>query len=417
MKDLAIIGRLIAFVVFPIGLLFLLFNLCIGLLIIIASIVVWNICGYYLTKKRNLEDQLKSEIEKIIGNKITAFFMNGKLYRVSPPNSESYYDAKYIVSDNKLYDLENIEDITRIPIPEFKQMGHDNYGVTGLLDYVLRMKAGAFYNRKEKELCSACLWKATEMMFCDSLCSWSKRDYIRLIYWHMDLGMDDEAERAKKYLESKGMIFTEHEIRERKYASSMQSKNPVQRKHEKPKDKISQIEKEHIMVKNVTTDDMQKLNMPFVCNTEIKKDIREEGHPFAYMEILGENISIVKAEIKKMNAVIKESIKAYSSIPQDLRIPENEIVFQPQNYGYTRIMCTPKTFTGRPSKYPYSLFFCTDLSKSGNTRHGELYYGKDGTIQKATVCFWENSNGFFLNFKMIDGKLTFTGLGQNKPEW
>ncbi len=283
MKRLVIVGRLLAFIIFLIGLLFLLFNPFIGLLIIIASIVVWNICGHYLAKERSLEE--------------------------------------------------------------------------------------------------------------------------------------DEAERAKKYLESKGMVSTEHELRERKYTSSKQSKNPVQRKKEKPKDKISQIEKEHIMVKNVTTDDMRKLDMPFVCNTEVKKYIHEGGHPFAYMEILGENIILVKAEIRKMNEIIKESIKAYPSIPQDLRIPENEIVFQSQNYGYTRIMCTPKTFTGRPSKYPYSLFFCTDLSKSGNTRHGELTYGKDGTIQKATVCFWENSNGFFLNFKMIDGELTFTGLGQNKQGW
>lgn len=415
MKNFDIFGRLIAAIAFPIGLLFLLFSRLIGCLIIIASIAVWNICGYYLKKGYQAEEQLKSEIEKIIGNEVTAFFISGRLYRVSPPDSESYYDAKYIVLDNKLYDLENIEDITRIPIPDFKEIENVNYGKS--LDYVLRMKAGAFYSRKEKELCSACLWKATEMMFSNSFCSWSKRDYIRLIYWHMELGMEDEAERAKKYLESKGMIFTEYEMRERKHVSSMQSKNPVQSRKEKPQNKISQIEKEHVMVKNVTTDDMRKLDMPFVCNTEVKKYVQKEEHPSAYMEISGENINIVKAEIEKMNAIIKESIKAYPSIPQNLKIPVNEIVFQSKDYGYTQIMCTPKTFTGKPAKYPYTLFFCTDLSKHENSTHGDLTYGKDGTIQKANVCFWRNGNGFFLNFKMVDGKLTFTDMGQHKQGW
>lgn len=417
MKNLVLVGRLIAFIAFPIGLLLLLFSRLIGFLIIISSIAVWSICGYYLKKGYQAEEQLKSEIEKIIGNEITAFFISGRLYRVSPPDSKSCYDARYIVSDNKLYDLENIGDIKRIPIPEFKQIEIDNYGVSGSLDHILRMKAGAFYNRQDKELCSACLWKSTEMMFANSSCSRSKQDYSRLIYWHIELGMEEEAERAREYLESKGMIFIEHEILKRKSKSSGQSKNPVQSKNGKPKEKMSQIEKEHIMVKNVTTDDMRKLDMPFVCNTEVKKNIHEKGHPFAYMEILGENINIVKAEIGKMNAIIKESIKAYPSIPQHLIIPENEIVFHSRDYGYTQIICTPKTFTGKPAKYPYLLSFCTDLSKHENTTHGDLTYGKDGTIQKAKVCFWRNGNGFFLYFKIIDGKLTFTDLEQHRPGW
>ena len=48
------------------------------------------------------------------------------------------------MSDGKTYDLENIEDIRKIPIPKFDI--YDNkmtgYGITGSLDYVIRMKAG-----------------------------------------------------------------------------------------------------------------------------------------------------------------------------------------------------------------------------------------------------------------------------------
>lgn len=348
----------------------------------------------------------------------TAYFINGKLYKLYPTDLDNWYDVRYLVSDNKVYDLENVEDIGKIPIPEFKRMENDNYGVTGLLDYVLRMKSSNFYRRKEKELCSSCLWKATEMMFANPLCKWSKKDYDRILKYHFLLGMDEEAERAKKYLESKGMIFTEYELQEMKPKPKKQTqKSPRQKRT--PKEKIDWREKELITVQNITTDDMRELDMPFVCNTEVKKYIHEGNHPFAYMEIFGENLGVVKYEIKEMNAIIKESIRTYPNIPQNLSIPAGSLVFQSfkDGYGYTRIMCTPKTYEGNRSKYPYTLYFCTDLSKGGNTTHGELTYGQDGKVQKAKVVFWRNDNQFVMNFKMVDGKLTFSDMGQSRPTW
>lgn len=363
----------------------------------------------------NLERN-RIDIKKYIGDEITIFFTKGKLYKVSPEDTENYYDARFLVSDNELYDLEKIEDIKRIPIPEFKRLENDNYGVTGLLDYVLRMKSRYFYQRKEKELCSVCLWKATEMMFANPLCKWSKKDYDRILKYHFLLGMDEEAERAKKYLESKGMIFTDYELQAMKPKPKKQTQPPT-RKKRTPKEKIDWREKELITVQNITTGDMQELDMPFVCNTDVKKYIHEGNHPFAYMEIFGENVGIVESEIKKMNAIIKEGIRYYPSIPQNLSIPASSLVFQSFNYGYTRIMCTPKTYEGNKSKYPYTLYFCTDLSKRGNTTHGELTYGQDGKVQKATAVFWRNNNQFVLNFKMVDEKLTFTDMGQGRPTW
>lgn len=347
----------------------------------------------------------------------TVYFINGKMYKVYPTDEESWYDARYLVSDNEVYDLEKVEDIKRIAVPEFKRPEVDNYGVTGLLDYVLRMKAGAFYNRNEKELCSACLWKATEIMFSDTICSWLKKDYIRLFKWHLQLGMEEEAERAKKYLESKGIIFTEYELQETKSVSKKQS-NSSRPKTNAKKEKLSFVEKELIIVKSVTTEDMRRLKtMPFVCNTEVKKYIHEGNHPFAYMEIIGENIRIVKSEIEKMNIVIRESIKVYPKIPQSVRIPTKDIVFQSERYSYTMIKCTPKTFTGKPAKYPYILSFCTDLSSFDNQSFGELIYGQDGSIQKAHVVFWRKRNMFALNFKMVDGVLIFTDMEQGRPSW
>lgn len=142
-------------------------------------------------------------------------FKNGKLYEVHPTDQESWYDARYLITDGELYDLENIEDIRQIPIPDFSKYDDmmEGYGVTGSLDYVLRMKAGAFYNRNEKELCSACLWKATEMMQENESIAWQKSDFDRLINWLNELGMYEDAQKAKAYLltcsryQSKGSAF------------------------------------------------------------------------------------------------------------------------------------------------------------------------------------------------------------------
>ena len=76
-------------------------------------------------------------------NAQTIYFKDGKMYKVYPTDKESWYNARYLVSDGKTYDLD-IKDIRKIPIPKFdiyddKMTG---YGITGSLDYVIRMKAG-----------------------------------------------------------------------------------------------------------------------------------------------------------------------------------------------------------------------------------------------------------------------------------
>lgn len=141
----------------------------------------------------------------------TIYFNNGKMYKVYPSDQEGWYDAKYLVSDGVTYDLENIHDIQKIPTPNFAEFDPmmDGYGITGSLDYVIRMKAGAFYNRNEKELCSACLWKSTQLMLANKSVGWQKKDFDRLINWHLQLGMYDEAEKAKKYLSRYGQ-YTEN---------------------------------------------------------------------------------------------------------------------------------------------------------------------------------------------------------------
>lgn len=49
------------------------------------------------------------------------YFKNGQMYKTSPPDTRSWYDAKFLVSDGKKYNLESIHDLwsnfpSRIPL-------------------------------------------------------------------------------------------------------------------------------------------------------------------------------------------------------------------------------------------------------------------------------------------------------------
>lgn len=370
------------------------------------------------TRETECSDGIRND--DIIPDGKTVYFRKGKMYKVYPDDKESWYDARYLMSDGILYDLENVESINSIKIPKWEMLDvMQGYGVTGSLDYVIRMKAGNLFNRKEEELCSACLWKSTELMFSNTLMGWRKEDYTRLVYWHVQLEMYDEVEKAKNYLMSKGIIFTKVELdkmkpKEKKPAKKKSATRKAPAKKKEPqKEKISYAEKELAVVQRVNLDDMKSLNMPFVCNTEIKKFTKSGGHPFAYMDIVGENLIITKKEIEKMNKIISQSLKEYPQVPKRLKIDFGKLVFRSERYGYTRIMCTPKTYEGRASKYPFSLSLATDLSNFDVSTHGEMVYGLSGEVEKAKICFWKNYKHAFLTYKTIDGILTLSEIDSN----
>lgn len=155
--------------------------------------------------KKNQSAIRESERTSVNNTNISAttiLFKDGQMYNTIPKNADNWYSAQHLISDGAKYDLESVEGIRSIKVPNFKYQDiFAGYGVTGSLDYVLRMKAGNFYNRKEKELCSVCLWKATELMLENKYGGWRKEDYDRLVNWHNALGMFDEARKAEKYLQ------------------------------------------------------------------------------------------------------------------------------------------------------------------------------------------------------------------------
>lgn len=130
-------------------------------------------------------------------------FENGQMKKVVPKETENdgWYDAKYIVSDGKPYNLEDVKSVLSIKVPAFSLSDcMSGYGVTGSLDYVIRMKAGNLQNRKEYELCSACLWKSTELMFSNYYGGWDEEAFYRIVQYHIEMGMFEEAEKAEKYV-------------------------------------------------------------------------------------------------------------------------------------------------------------------------------------------------------------------------
>lgn len=138
--------------------------------------------------------------------KIYLYFKNGYLQNITPENIQDFYDCDYINSDGIQYDMSNPLSIKSISIPNFQIVDPFNsYGATGSLDYVIRMKAGKYFNLGKKELCSACLWKSTELMIANTFYGWRKNDFERLVIWHYEMKMFSEGKKAKKYLEKNGV--------------------------------------------------------------------------------------------------------------------------------------------------------------------------------------------------------------------
>lgn len=167
---------------------------------------------------------------------------------------------------------------------------------------------------------------------------------------------------------------------------------------------LSYSDKEQIIVSRISTEDMRRFDsIPYIWNTEVKKFFSPNGHPFAYIDLLGPNIDIAKQDLEKMNSYITSVSTLSQAITKRISIPINKIVFAPQKHcGYTRLICTPYTIDGAPSPYPVSLSFMTDLSNDTVSTHGDLFYGQDGTIRKAEVFCWRTNGSHFYYFASVD---------------
>lgn len=106
------------------------------------------------------------------------YFKNGQMYKTSPPDARSWYDAKFLVSDGEKYNLESIHDLCQIPVPTFASTDiMHGYGITGSLEYVLKMKAGNLRNNGFIEE-SDCLYKRIHLFLAASNNCYRLKDYL-----------------------------------------------------------------------------------------------------------------------------------------------------------------------------------------------------------------------------------------------
>lgn len=177
----------------------------------------------------------------------------------------------------------------------------------------------------------------------------------------------------------------------------------------------SPIDSEIELVNRISNADMEQFDMiPYHLEGPVKKYTKDGGHPFAYIEIDEINQRCAVIALSEINTYISQSKNYCPVIPHDLEIPIDQIKFSEYapNYGYSRLMCTPYTSTGKISKYPLSLFFTTDLRKQNYTS-GELFYGRDGNIMKGKVNIWRDSVFFQYNFQTIGRSLVIKDIKSN----
>ena len=184
-----------------------------------------------------------------------------------------------------------------------------------------------------------------------------------------------------------------------------------------PAKTLSSIDKERIMVQRMTAQDvLQFTNMPYNLNCPLEKHLEPNAHAAAYMDLTRENISIATAELQKLNVVIDFAKKKIPIIPNWARIDISRIAFGKynQSYGYTHLICTPLTYTGKISKIPLSLYFVSKRAQSGlgYEVNGEIKYYANGEIASARVNCWNRrswemaADGWQYVFYDNDGDLT-----------
>lgn len=102
---------------------------------------------------------------------------------------------------NMVYDLDSIEGIQSIPIPQYKAIRGIASPVNNI-EYILQRKATEHKQNGRMDLAIACLKKSNEIMPHSNL-SWQPKDYLRLIEYLKLSGRFEEARNEEAALRSK----------------------------------------------------------------------------------------------------------------------------------------------------------------------------------------------------------------------
>lgn len=142
---------------------------------------------------------------------VTVYYEKGQVVKMLPEPETSYYEARglineatSIVSDGVPYNLTSKDSIYSIAVPDYtythKNKNAQDLGVTGYLDYVLRMHAGLLWNAGNYNLAMVCLGKACQLMLYSTI-DWSRKDYYRVVNWNVELGQFKKAKEWQDWIE------------------------------------------------------------------------------------------------------------------------------------------------------------------------------------------------------------------------
>lgn len=129
------------------------------------------------------------------------------------------------------------------------------------------------------------------------------------------------------------------------------------------------------------------------------------------MLIPSKDIPLLEAEFRLIN-------KAIGAVTVLLSLPRLSVRVSSFEYGIndTHYRFAPLTKTGKDPKYPMSLLYQYKMKANGDIDQlGTLDYRQDGTIGKASLRFWHDHVGFFIELGQIDGDLIVTKIEQSLP--
>ena len=377
-------------------------------------------------KNSNTASETKEQSEKALEGKYIPVYYLGHLIRILPEPGSPYskhidliFSSNTIISDDVYYSLNQSEKIKQIPIPPYEIHGKNSIdkdlGAIGTIEYFLLRKGNYYWDKKEYGLAFSCYAKATSMMIVTDE-YWPPEAYDLIVNKYLELGETETARKWERWIEEQLCLPEEKKTDEKKDASGGIPKEVSAKKPKKDiQKKLSYVEKERIIVQRITSADMQQFTqIPYDLNCPIHKYDKSNGHPFAYMDLNSANIKIAKSELSKLNNYIVDVCSGISGWSRKFCIDVDKVAFAEYspNYGYTKLMCTPYTFTGEISKIPVSLSFMSRLDVMQYQVVGNLDYSADGNIIKANVNIWSRysyekpGTGWLFTFYRIDGNLS-----------
>ena len=152
---------------------------------------------------------------KIDNKKYIVYFQNGKVSAVVPPISNTAdlrdytYNARFIISDGKEYDLEDRQSVLSIEIPEYIPINTIE-SPTIYLEYILQRKASvlSYTNRQQAIIL---LSKSNQLMLYSSF-KYNKEDFYRIVNW-LEQDLDFElADRWKQWIQDNVPTYEQEEF-------------------------------------------------------------------------------------------------------------------------------------------------------------------------------------------------------------